>query len=109
IITADFVTAMSLSLWVHLILIFVSIICIFEIYYSEKHGLAIISEESNELIIEQVFLFGIFKVKISYDITDEFRSFLNQLTKQNIEKFDIPKFHETITFNITFYRIHLNE
>lgn len=105
IIVAEIMTAMSLSIWIPAILILICFICTAELYYSEKHGSAIIPDGATELMIEQVFLFGLMKVRKHYETTDEFREFLKEMMAQNIETFNIPHFNKTLSFDITFLKV----
>lgn len=107
IVIAEIITVMSLSLWFPATLVTTFLICSAELLYSERHGSAVISNDATELMIEQVFLFGLIKIRRHYVITDEFRDFLQNVVDQNIEKFDIPQFNKSHNFDITFFNIHL--
>lgn len=105
-VIAEIITAMSLSFWIPAILTLTFLICIAELLYSERHGSAIIQDDAAELMIEQVFLFGLIKIRRHYGLTDEFREFLDHVINQNIKEFSIPQFSKTHNIEITFFNIH---
>lgn len=107
IVIAEIITVMSLSFWIPATLITTFLICSAELLYSERHGSAIISNDATELMIEQVFLFGLIKIRRHYELNNEFREFLKYVIDRKIEKFNIPQFNKTFSFDITFFKFHL--